>query len=170
MNMKPEQENFDALRRLLALKRHEQPPPGYFDRFSCDVIARLKAGAAEEQEPFFERLFREAPWVGRLFGAFETKPAFAVAFGASVCAVVIAGMIYSESAEPGNPSLIQASTVTKESASPLNNPPAIGLPAQAANTTLAASTNPAIATPHVGSLFDLIQPNAQPASFQPHGN
>ncbi len=168
--MKPEQENFDGLRRLLALKRHEQPPPGYFDRFSSQVIARIRAGEEEQRVPLWERLFHEVPWIQSLFGAFETKPAFAVAFGAAVCGVMIAGIIYSQSTGSTNESLVQVPIVAKEASPSFGNPPAIGLTAQAQNPMFGASTNPVIVTQPTGSLFDLIQPNAQPVSFQPHGN
>ena len=40
--MSPDPENFETLRRLLVLKRFEQPPPGYFHHFAPRVIARIK--------------------------------------------------------------------------------------------------------------------------------
>ena len=47
MNTPPENE-FQDLRRLLALKRHEQPPPGYFNNLHRDIIAQLKAERAPQ--------------------------------------------------------------------------------------------------------------------------
>jgi len=85
--MNPESEDFDSLRRLLALKRYEQPPPGYFDRFSRDVMARIKAGEKGGAAGL------ESSWFERLLAVLDVKPIFAGAFGTAVCAFVISGVI-----------------------------------------------------------------------------
>src|SRR5438094_5722 len=97
--MNPESQDFTQLRRLLALKRHEQPPPGYFNDFSGQVIARIRAGAPADRETGSERMVWEAPWLRRLWAAFETKPILAGAFGVLVCGLLLAGVIYSEQAD-----------------------------------------------------------------------
>jgi hypothetical protein len=87
--MNPESQNFDSLRQLLALKRHEVPPPGYFDRFSRDVMARIKSGDTGEE-------LGTDSWLRRLLGMFDVKPVFAGAFGTAVCAFLISGVVSSE--------------------------------------------------------------------------
>jgi hypothetical protein len=94
MSMSPEKDDFEQLRRLLALKRHEAPPPRYFNEFSMQVIARIKAGErGRTLEPY--------DWFQRLWEALDTRPALAGAFGAAVCALLIGGVIYSEGVAPG---------------------------------------------------------------------
>ena len=90
--MSPEQENFDSLRRLLALKRHEQPPPGYFQDFSGQVVARIRAGEKADRSGFWESLSWEAPWLQRLWGAFEAKPILAGALGMGVCGLLVSAV------------------------------------------------------------------------------
>ena len=84
--MNPDSQNFDSLRQLLALKRHEVPPPGYFDRFSRDVMARIKSGDAGEE-------LGNDSWLRRFLGMFDVKPVFAGAFGTAVCAFLISGIV-----------------------------------------------------------------------------
>jgi hypothetical protein len=51
----------------MALKRHEQPPPGYFDRLADKIAYRLEH---ESQPTFWERLM----------AGFTFRPAFAYSF------------------------------------------------------------------------------------------
>src|ERR1043166_2766141 len=94
--MNPEQDNFESLRRLLPLKRHEVPPPGYFHDFSGEVIARIRAGERVDRSGFWESLSWEAPWLQRLWSTFETKPIFAGALGMIVCGFLVTGVVYSQ--------------------------------------------------------------------------
>jgi hypothetical protein len=99
MSMKPEPENFRDLRRLLLLKRHEQPPPGYFNGFSRQVIARIEAGESGEALSFFQQLMASPSWVSRLWDSLGAKPILAGAFGVTICSVLIAGVAYSDRGE-----------------------------------------------------------------------
>ncbi len=96
MSMNQDTEQFDQLRRLLALKRHEQPPPGYFNAFSRQVIVRIEAGERGEQYNIMVRLFEVAPWLQRVWAAFEAKPALAGAFGLAMCSLLFAGVLFSD--------------------------------------------------------------------------
>jgi hypothetical protein len=98
--MDPEQEQFENLRRLLVLKRYEQPPPGFYHRFSRNVIVRIKAGERGEDVRAYEGLFAEPRWLQRILAAFETKPAVAGAFGLAMCGLLMAGVLYSENMGP----------------------------------------------------------------------
>ena len=81
--MNPETENFEQLRRLLALKRHEVPPPGYFNRFSAQVMARLHG--PEPLEPL--------TWWQRFGLDFDFKPALVCGLGVVVCSLLAVGVI-----------------------------------------------------------------------------
>jgi hypothetical protein len=90
--MNGDPENFESLRRLLAWKRQEQPPPGYFNDFSRRVIARIEAGERGADRAGW------SAWVQRVWLALQARPAFAGAFGAAVCAFLVVGMVGSEDA------------------------------------------------------------------------
>ena len=96
MSMRQDTENFEQLRRLLALKRHEQPPPGYFNNFSSQVIARIKLGESEDRGSVFERLLWEAPWLQRIWAAFEAKPILAGVCGLAVCGLLVSAVAVSD--------------------------------------------------------------------------
>lgn len=88
-------ENFENLRRLLALKRHEQPPPGYFDEFRAEILDRLRAGDMR-RETTTERISWEVPWLHRFLELLSAKPALTGVFGAAACAAVLSGVLYAE--------------------------------------------------------------------------
>ena len=59
-------DEFDALRRLLALKRHEKPPPGFFEDFSARVMSRTDAEEQLRSQSFLDR-FAALFHAGRVF-------------------------------------------------------------------------------------------------------
>ena len=81
MNSQPAPEDFDRLKKLLAVKRHEQPPPGYFVGLSSRIMERI-----EEESVVL-------PWWRRIGFAFQLKPAFAFATGMLLCGLVSAGVV-----------------------------------------------------------------------------
>ncbi|MEW6302356.1 MAG: hypothetical protein AB1705_02730 [Verrucomicrobiota bacterium] len=79
MNTAPDE--FEKLRKLLALKRHEQPPPRYFSEFSEKVRLRVETEAAP----------KESLWE-RLAATLNIQPLTAAAYGAAVCAIMVVGV------------------------------------------------------------------------------
>ena len=83
--MNPESENFEKLQKLLALKRYEQPPPRYFNEFSGKVIDRLQQMETHAAQTWWQKLGLD----------FDLKPAFVCAFGVTVSALMLLGVLTS---------------------------------------------------------------------------
>lgn len=94
MNLNTGSPNFSRLLSILALKRHEQPPPGYFQNFSGQVISRLRAGERAADPNVLQLLLIEWPWLQRLWTGLETKPALTGLLGAAACALLLVGLLY----------------------------------------------------------------------------
>ena len=170
--MNQDTENFEPLRRLLALKRHEQPPPGYFNDFSRQVITRIKAGEKGERGAFIERLLWEAPWLQRIWAAFEAKPILAGVFGVAVCGLLITGVLYSDRMDASSVALVPGA---EAEAAPmaLANVSAADHPLLAKPVVFEPSSTNPVATAQSGEslLGDIGKLRAQPATFSfPGGN
>ena len=75
-------DNFESLEKLLRLKRHEQPPPRYFNEFSAHVIDRI--GRGEAKRSWWERL------------GFDLRPALAAGAGMVACGLMVYGVATTE--------------------------------------------------------------------------
>jgi len=161
--MNESENNFESLRRLLALKRHEIPPPGYFNNLPGQIMARLRAGEADAPQGI------TAPsWLLKFFQAFEAKPAYVSSFACSLCLLLLFGIIYAERPDATEkPSIFSA----------LTTPPVSLVDAKSAvysssqPTGLMVNTNPVFSLEPVAMLFGQQNPLAQPVSLSlPGGN
>lgn len=90
----PPENEFRDIRRLLALKRYEQPPPGYFNNLPREIIAKLKADRyGENRTPASSS---PLTWLDRFLNRLQAQPAFAGACGALLGAVLIGGILLGE--------------------------------------------------------------------------
>jgi hypothetical protein len=150
--MTPDSPDFEGLRRLLAIKRYEQPPPGYFNAFSRQVIVRIRAGERSEEATWFQSFFADASWMHRLWAALETRPALVGAVGALVCGLLISGAIYSPA----------ANSLADNSFTDIFQPLARPTMGSILADPVRASTEPMLGSQQRAPLFD---GQFQPASF-----
>jgi len=80
--------DFETLRKLIALKRHEQPPPGYFSRLPDKISARLERG--EGQLGFWENLLAQLTF----------RPAFVYGFSLAALSALTVSVVYSVGMQP----------------------------------------------------------------------
>jgi hypothetical protein len=125
MNSAPEE--FNQLRNLLALKRHEQPPPGFFDHFSDKVIARIEA----------EGLVRRSCWWQRVFPDLDAKPVLACAYGVLITGLLVVGLGVSQSLESEEGTAPEGSPWFAQTPAPTASPP----PSTAATRPLTEQTD-----------------------------
>jgi len=162
MNHSPDQ--FERLKLLLGLKRHEQPPPGYFAHFSDKVIAQIEA----------EAIRARASWWHRWLPEFGARPVLAFAYGLAITGFVIVGIGISQSLDlntdqPSTPGL--EGTWSAAPAAPLSaNATITPSPVQAANLfgapqPASSSVDPVISPGAPAFLFDVNRVNADRASY-----
>ena len=169
--MNENQQNFDELRRILKLKQHEVPPPGYFNRFSDQVVSRIRAGEAGASYSAIERFEPTVPWLVNLFRVFETRPGVVGGFAVSLCLLLVLGLFFVEYSESGpQPSL--AAVAEPVSQEPVNALASLADPAGApahVSGGIVASTNPVLSLQPATDLFG--QPASSPlfqtAGFDP---
>jgi hypothetical protein len=119
MSVENQDQDFEALRRLLKLKRHEQPPPRYFHDFSGQVLSGIRAGTAGGRFESFEDIIAQSSWLRRIWAVVEGRPAISGLFAAAVCGLLVAGIFVSENVPPTlDPILAQGGPGSGSKASP----------------------------------------------------
>ncbi|HWD19649.1 MAG TPA: hypothetical protein VHB20_10245 [Verrucomicrobiae bacterium] len=158
--MNPEQENFDALRKLMALKRHETPPPGYFDHLPRRIATRIRD---QEGAPnFWESL------VARL----RLSASTAYAFGLTACGALALTVVYTARTETARadstPRNWAVSWDARESAA-LAAQPAAAASQELHTAAWLGDTNPAARAYQLPSLFARpLQPATMPTAYELH--
>jgi len=162
--MSENENNFETLRRLLALKRRESPPPGYFNDFSSRVTSRIRAGDGAP-ESLIQRLWRHL----QFYMAFETKPVYSGAFATAICLLLLVGIVHMQQRSGTTTRPVLQATVNPapevialaSPAAPLAPQPLVAM----------ANTNPAIGLPANASFLDVPpRPFFHQVGFSLNGN
>jgi hypothetical protein len=169
--MNPNENNFEDLKRLLKLKQHEVPPPGYFNKFSDHVVSRIRAGEAGGSRSVMERLESDAPWVVNFLRIFETRPGVIGGLATSLCLLLVLVVVFSERSERVSRTLLTISEPAASGNSVTSMTAPATVLAASDSSGIVASTNPVTSLQPVATLFG--QPAAgslfQPAGFAPAG-
>jgi hypothetical protein len=87
MNSSPD--DFRDLRRLLAVKRHEQPPPGYFNYLPDKIMMRI-----EREDRAGVGLY--STWWGWLVAKIDAQPVLAGAYAFAISGLMLLGFKLSQ--------------------------------------------------------------------------
>jgi hypothetical protein len=135
MSAENQEQDFEKLQRLLKLKRHELPPPRFFNDFSGQVTARIRAGDVGKLESLTD-VVAQAPWLQRFWRAIEGKPAVSGAFALGACGLLVAGIYFADQAPTNLPNFAGNENPPTEAVSPTLFATAPGM------ATLPGSTTP----------------------------
>jgi hypothetical protein len=80
--MHPDQDPSEKLLKLLVIKRYEQPPPGFYNRFSSGVLTRLESAKPAAAPSLWQRMFE----------AVLDRSIVVGAYGCLVVAMVVTGL------------------------------------------------------------------------------
>jgi hypothetical protein len=155
-----ETENFEKLRKLLTLKRHEQPPPRYFHNFSNNVLARLNASEGDS----------ESQWLLNFWHGLMQRPVLSGALGASAFGLLLFGLVYSQGNVTPNTGYFAEAPFTASAPGSDKAPATVTFFNQFTETAPEAinSTNPVTSTEQP-SLFNSAGFNIQRISYQTGG-
>ncbi len=141
-------ESSKRLQQLLRLKRHETPPPGYFNEFSDTVLDRIRALESERAIPRWRRWFSRGSQSSNgpitesglwFVGGWNT------AIGLSMLVAVVGGLYWASHLT--NPEGMSGNGPPQ--AASLGNPSAVAPAASTVGTGLAAK-----------SMFELVEPRS----------
>lgn len=153
--MNPDQENFEALRKLLALKKYEQPPPRYFSELPTKIWTRIEREPVSV--PFWERFL---PNVG-------INPALAYSFGLLACGTLVLGIGHSLKSDPTQVVVQPLVDDIWGGAPKVAGAGSSGMTLSNFQPTQMASTNPVMSSEPLPSLFGNPQLQTAPVSFSP---
>jgi hypothetical protein len=169
--MNQTEQNFEELKKLLKLKQHEVPPPGYFNSFSNQVIARIRAGEAGGAQSYTERLQTETSWVANFLRIFKTRPGLIGGFATSLCLLLVLSVIFADRSDVASNNLLSVSepaAAPDGSVASMIEPPLL---MASDSSGIVASTNPVTSLQPTATLFGQAggSPLFQPAGFMPAG-
>jgi hypothetical protein len=143
-----------TVERLIALKRYEQPPPGYFHLLPGRILHRIEHGAGRSR-------FRE-----KLRLSFSARPALAFGLGLAFCGALIAAIIYSP-AKMDNSAATDDLTLGQQWAavSSPSSPSLTAADTSPGESGWLGSTNPVTAPKTSDSLFTPPEARAIPVSL-----
>ena len=133
-------QDFSRLQKLLALKRHEQPPPGYFDRLPGQILARIKAEPAAPA----------GSWWQQFLDGLRTKPAWALSFSVLVLGALAIGVLSAQrlaTENAGAPASPSVATTAGDDTNAANHAVALKLPLDFATNTAPTVAPPGLFSP-----------------------
>jgi hypothetical protein len=170
--MKESEQNFEELKQLLKLKRHEIPPPGYFHNFSSGVIAGIRD---EQNGGATARLNSEASWLTRFLRVFETRPGWVGGFATSLVLVLVFGVVLADRSDSDTQNIFSTDPAAQTSSpmmasanmSTVSTTPDLASAGSDSSGGISVSTNPVTSLQPVATLFGQANPLFQSASFAP---
>lgn len=141
---------FHKLRRLLALKRHERPPQGYYENFLDEFHRRQRV------EPI-----RRLGWWEQLAEFFRSEPLLAARYALAAAAVLLL--------------CVNIFVITNRSSSPTHNATTASsqqpfAPVPPPSAFAANELRPMLVASNAGPQYILDRVNISPANYEPRGD